>query len=144
MWRALLLGLLLTASAGALSCGDREKSSAPLASSVAQGREWFESYCADCHGVGGKGDGPRAAGLAQPPGDLTEIAGGNGGLYIPGAVAEYVDGRRVITAHGTRDMPVWGRRLDDRNDNLTEETRLTQDMIGAIVAYLRTLQRRAS
>jgi mono/diheme cytochrome c family protein len=137
---------LALAAAALGACRDAEDERAPVAaaSRVDQGREWYESYCADCHGSGGQGDGPRAAELARPMPDLARIAERNGGMYIPGAVAEYIDGRRLVEPHGTREMPVWGRRLDDRNANLTEETRLTESMITSIVEYIRTLQHRAA
>jgi len=140
--RAALLAVLIGAM-GLAACEDAdEQPPVAAASAVDEGQELYESYCADCHGSGGLGDGPRAAELARPVADLTGIAERNGGLYIPGAVAEYIDGRRLVETHGTREMPVWGRRLDDRNANMTEETRLTEHMIAAIVEYIRTLQRR--
>lgn len=42
------------------------------------GAEDFATYCAACHGDGGKGDGPMAATLDRRPADLTQIAGADG------------------------------------------------------------------
>lgn len=39
--------------------------------SVANGQALFREHCAVCHGVGGQGDGPAAAGLPRRPVDLT-------------------------------------------------------------------------
>lgn len=39
--------------------------------SIGLGRTLFEQNCMVCHGPGGKGDGPAAAGLPAPPADLT-------------------------------------------------------------------------
>jgi mono/diheme cytochrome c family protein len=44
------------------------------AATLAAGRELFLQYCAACHGQGGKGDGPKARGLAARPADLTNPA----------------------------------------------------------------------
>jgi mono/diheme cytochrome c family protein len=135
-WLTVVLAL------GALGGCKEESPPVAAANLVDEGRGWYEAYCADCHGAGGQGDGPRASELPRQPTDLTRIAERNGGLYIPGAVAEYIDGRRLVETHGPREMPVWGRRLDDRNAHLTEETRLTGSTIAAIVEYIRTLQQR--
>jgi mono/diheme cytochrome c family protein len=50
------------------------------------GAEDFATYCAACHGAGGKGDGPAAAGLARAPADLTGLSARNGGVYPGTAV----------------------------------------------------------
>ena len=42
----------------------------PDAESLAEGLAVYESACQVCHGVGGKGDGPGAAGMDPPPADL--------------------------------------------------------------------------
>ncbi|MEJ1978998.1 MAG: CopD family protein [Acetobacteraceae bacterium] len=41
------------------------------ATAIAQGAALFPDHCAACHGPGGHGDGPAAAGLPVPPADLT-------------------------------------------------------------------------
>src|SRR5215469_18943246 len=38
----------------------------------ADGQKVFQTRCFVCHGRGGKGDGPSAAGLAEKPQDLTD------------------------------------------------------------------------
>jgi putative copper export protein/mono/diheme cytochrome c family protein/peroxiredoxin len=48
------------------------RSSVPYAAaSIARGQELYRTHCASCHGVGGRGDGPAAAGLLPRPADLT-------------------------------------------------------------------------
>ena len=39
---------------------------------VQEGKALFDRQCASCHGPGGRGDGPSAAGLATKPADLTD------------------------------------------------------------------------
>lgn len=72
------------------------------------GKREFDSNCATCHGAGGKGDGPVAAFLKTAPPDLTMLAKKNNGVLPMARLYEILDGTGV-QAHGTRDMPVWGR-----------------------------------
>ena len=122
------------------ACVAEPSSPPPPDSAAVRGVSLFRAYCAPCHGDAARGDGPRALELTQTPADLTGIAARNGGLFIDDAVAAYIDGRAFVEAHGPTDMPVWGRILDDRNDALAEESKLTPSMIADIVAYLGTVQ----
>jgi len=38
------------------------------------GRDLFATYCASCHGITGRGNGPVAEELRQSPADLTQFA----------------------------------------------------------------------
>jgi len=38
---------------------------------IQRGRELYRRHCMQCHGPGGRGDGPLAASLPHPPADLT-------------------------------------------------------------------------
>jgi mono/diheme cytochrome c family protein len=49
--------------------------------SAASGKEMFNSYCASCHGLSAKGDGPAAPAMNRKPADLTMLAKNNGGKY---------------------------------------------------------------
>jgi len=48
----------------------------PDAASVARGRELYLANCSSCHGTAGLGDGPTAAGMWPPPGDLRTLVPG--------------------------------------------------------------------
>lgn len=72
------------------------------------GRLEFEANCASCHGINGKGNGPITDLLKKSPPDLTMLAKNNGGVLPVARLYEVIDGTGVA-AHGTRDMPVWGR-----------------------------------
>lgn len=74
----------------------------------ASGRDVFLRFCASCHGPLADGNGPLASSLKTPPADLRGIARRNGGRFDEAAVMAVIDGRRAVTAHGPRDMPVWG------------------------------------
>ena len=73
------------------------------------GKLEYESNCASCHGVRGKGDGPLKNLLKKSPSDITTLSKRNGGVFPINRVYEVIDGRQEVEAHGPRDMPVWGR-----------------------------------
>ncbi len=82
---------------------------APAAqTSAASGKEMFNSYCASCHGTDARGNGPAAAALKSAPADLTQLAKINGGQFPAERVMSILTGQATVTAHGNRDMPVWG------------------------------------
>jgi mono/diheme cytochrome c family protein len=70
----------------------------------------FQSSCAACHGADGKGTGPLSAELRSKPADLTVLAKKNNGVFPLNSVFETIYGLKVILAHGTREMPIWGYR----------------------------------
>jgi mono/diheme cytochrome c family protein len=80
---------------------------APMTSATS-GKEMFKSYCASCHGPSAKGDGPAAAALKSPPSDLTLLTKSNSGKFPSERVMSILRGQATVTAHGNRDMPVWG------------------------------------
>ncbi len=124
---------------------------APLASTRAEpplgtafvevGRQHFEKYCASCHGVDARGDGPVASELKRRPADLTQIAKRRDGRFPAGHVAAVIDGRTLVAAHGGREMPVWGERLAAEIPNPDTADQVTRGRISFIVEYLETLQR---
>jgi mono/diheme cytochrome c family protein len=72
------------------------------------GKEMYKAYCASCHGIEGKGDGPAAAALKTPATNLTKLAAKNGGAYPAAHVAAVIQGDALTPAHGSKEMPVWG------------------------------------
>jgi len=80
----------------------------PPQTSAASGKQMFEAYCASCHGTSGKGDGPAAGALKSAPADLTALSKKNGGKFPADRVSSILRGQATVTAHGNRDMPVWG------------------------------------
>ena len=101
-----------------------------------RGRALFVRYCVSCHGSSGKGDGPAAPALKSPMPDLSEISQKYGG-FRPDSVATYIDGEKAGSAHGSREMPVWGSRLRDEKRG---DAAAFGD-IYALTKYLQTLQK---
>ena len=71
------------------------------------GKQEYESRCAVCHAVTGKGRGPYTPYLKVPAPDLTVLARNNGGVFPLQRVYDAVEGSGP--GHGTREMPIWGR-----------------------------------
>ena len=78
---------------------------------VVSGGEEYRRFCAQCHGLEGKGDGPVASELKTPPANLTLIAKNNNGTYPYQKVFDTISGKNLIKSHGTREMPMWSLEL---------------------------------
>ena len=109
-----------------------------LISSV-DGAALFKAYCAVCHGIDGKGDGPLATSLKAAPSDLTRIAVRNGGVYPSARMGRIISGEEPIASgHGTRDMPVWGPIFSQ----IAWDQDLGRIRIHNLADYISTLQAR--
>ena len=72
------------------------------------GANEYRESCLNCHGVGGRGDGPMAQFLTVKPADLTQIKKNNDGLFPVIALHQIIDGTTLVPTHGERVMPIWG------------------------------------
>ena len=117
---------------------------AAYADELVEGRANFMRYCASCHGIEADGHGYVAPALAHAPGDLRRLGEGNDTAILADRLVRSIDGRKVVTAHGAREMPVWGERFEDikRPEGAPREQGV-HDRINAIVAYLLSIQVRA-
>ncbi len=71
MFKTISIALLtLGLAAGTALAKPKGKKPADLA----QGKKIFETNCATCHGMNGKGDGPAAAALPKQPRNFTDTA----------------------------------------------------------------------
>lgn len=121
---SMLLGLLLVAmgfqAATAEEPTKEVKKVSVRSSNAISGKDLHREYCAVCHGVDGKGDGPAAAALKVAPADLTQIAKRNGGKFPELKIQHMINGEAdEVSAHGSKDMPVWGhifRHMGPYND----------------------------
>lgn len=106
---------------------------------IEEGKALYRQYCSACHGLDANGQGPLATVLSPPPSNLT-LLGDRYGLPLPKArLSEFIDGRREVRAHGTSDMPVWGRRMVDGPPSAGSEAH-TAGTIQLILDYLESVQ----
>jgi len=115
------------------------KHEAAAMTSPSSGKEMFMSYCASCHGKSGKGDGPAASALKQPPSDLTMLAKRNGGKYPSDLVTSVLRGQAPLMAHGDQEMPVWGPVFWRMSQGHEEQVQLR---IANLNRYLQSLQQK--
>lgn len=111
------------------------------AGAIDPGAHLFRTYCASCHGVNGRGAGPVAEQMRKAPPDLTKYSARNGGVFPGERVRQVIDGRGV-TAHGDREMPVWGDAFQSTRGGVTPEA--ARARIEAIVRYLEGIQERVA
>jgi mono/diheme cytochrome c family protein len=105
--------------------------------SANSGKQMFEAYCAPCHGKEGKGDGPVAAALKLPPADLTVLAKQNKGKFPSLQVAKAISGEAAISAHGSKEMPVWGPVFMSMSHQHESEVHLR---VANLTEYVKSLQ----
>lgn len=135
------LCVLAASIAGACASQSNKQSTLEKQANVDSGARLYRSLCASCHGAEAKGNGPVASLLVTPPPDLTKISERRKGHYVASEIRAIIDGRETRTAHGPRDMPVWGRQLyfsafrDDATARAEADARIEW-----LVDYLETLQ----
>lgn len=105
----------------------------------ADGKAMFVTYCASCHGLEGKGDGPASVAMKNGVPDLRLLSKSHGGSFPAFRVQDTIVGNDKLMAHGSYEMPVWGhvfRHLDQQSDakiNLR---------IHNLTAYVQSLQQK--
>lgn len=109
---------------------------APL-TSAASGSEMYKAYCAACHGTDGKGNGPAASALKVPPTDLSTLSKSNNGKFPAAKVAATIRGEADIPAHGSREMPVWGKLFWSMSHGHEGEV---QQRVRNLSSYIESLQ----
>ena len=102
-------------------------------------------HCAACHGLSGLGDGPIGQSLKTPAPNLALITQRNGGLFPFQRIYEIIEGSAVVSAHGSRDMPLWGDRYRRDAKPVTPDqvditNQLVEGRILSLVYYIGTLQ----
>ncbi len=107
---------------------------------VLSGAQLYSTFCASCHGSTAHGDGPVAPLLKTAVPDLTLFAARRGGVFSPKEMQRIIDGRISIAAHGTREMPVWGRELYGYDGKDAVRRKRVNEMIAELVAYLGFIQ----
>jgi len=122
---AALLGWVLSSTASAQN----------RSAYVVKGEKMFNKYCAACHGLTARGEGPVAKSLKGNLPDLTLLQG-PGEKFPFYKVQTAVDGENAIDSHGSREMPVWGTVFRKTSGELQR-----QADIYALVKYIESIQR---
>ena len=104
--------------------------------SPVSGQQMFNEYCTACHGKAAKGDGPAASALKKTPADLTTLTVRNSGKFPELRIYSTIQGDIDLSAHGSRDMPVWGNIFQDMSHSNGE----VQMRISNLVAYVKSIQ----
>lgn len=100
---------ILAASVLAVSPALSQHVEAPRGGRPDIGKLEYESKCATCHGVKGEGDGPTALYLTHKTADLRTLARANNGILPIADIYDVIVADKLLPAHGSREMPVWGR-----------------------------------
>ena len=114
------------------------------AQETSYGEAEFRDSCAVCHGPTGRGDGPLAEELQTRPADLTRLTERNHGEFPYHRVFAVIDGRYIVSGHGERDMPVWGRQFLDDDVKVYGPNGgeiVTTERIHELATYVQSLQR---
>jgi len=107
--------------------------------SATSGQEMFKTYCAACHGLEGKGNGPAAPALKKQPANLTELTQRNGGKFPELKVSATIRGDPDMPAHGSRDMPIWGSLFSSISHGSQGEVQMR---ISNLTDYIKSIQAR--
>jgi mono/diheme cytochrome c family protein len=107
---------------------------------VSAGQQYFMRYCSACHGVTGRGDGPAAPALRTPPADLTRVAQRRDGRFPVAEITALIDGRTVVPAHGSREMPIWGERFGEMGGGGSVGEEVVRGNLLVLIEYLQSIQ----
>ncbi len=105
--------------------------------SLRSGHDVFMDRCAVCHGEDGKGNGPAVGSLKIAPADLTLLTRRSGGNFPEERVKQIVGQQVDISAHGSREMPIWG---DLFHAKTPADQQAANDRFKALVSYLESIQ----
>lgn len=139
MKQILFVAVLLSAAAVAMAA--QSKVIIPVDRiSGNNGQQMYAGYCAPCHGVDGRGNGPQAKVLIYAPADLTQLSRENNGVY-PALHVNSVLRFGFADGPATDLMPYWAHVLGHLYGHQSRADMNTL-RIHNIVAYVETLQAR--
>jgi mono/diheme cytochrome c family protein len=114
----------------------RPQEEPPLIIKSTFGADLYKFYCSSCHGMDARGR-PARSPLHLPAPDLTLLSSRNDGRFPREGVRDTITrGGKLVSSHGTQEMPVWGEifRGLDPTDTLVEIR------IANLVQYIESLQ----
>jgi mono/diheme cytochrome c family protein len=104
------------------------------------GASIFGNYCAACHGLDGRGNGPASKALKQEVPDLTRLSLRNHGAFPAIHVRTIImfGADDLLPAHDSKEMPIWGPMF--------HEIEFDQDLgnvrLENVTKYLESIQRK--
>ena len=110
-----------------------------VAAEAEEGKLLYQVHCLACHGETGRGDGPMKSQLEISIPDLTTITILNEGEFPTEKINQTIDGRHESSAHGTRQMPVWGFTFQSSGRDTDQEAEV-RERISALTTYLESIQ----
>jgi hypothetical protein len=132
--------LVALAGAGALARAQAKPAEEATQYSSFNGRQTFRSFCVNCHGTEGLGDGYLATELKTRPTNLTRLAAKADGVFPADRVRASIDGTVAVAGHGMREMPVWGDVFIWPEKDTPERREIVKRKIGELVEYIRSIQ----
>ena len=135
MGKIAAVGVLITCFAGVANASD---------DNLELGQREYINSCAVCHGRDGKAQSRTVDPLKVAPSDLTQLSKKNAGVFPTARIYETLDGRLSVTAHGSREMPIWGQiytlQAAAKSDNPYVTESLVRTRILALIDFLYQLQ----
>src|SRR5690349_7694815 len=86
-------------------------------------------YCSACHGGPGRSDAPAVPAFQPPPADLTQMRQRHDGRFPVAEIIAARDGRTVVPAHGSREIPIWGARCGEMAEGGPAGRAMVQDVL---------------
>jgi len=104
----MLVLVLLVSGAVSASAQIRNQRQPPIR--PVEGASIFRNYCAACHGLDGRGNGPASKALKREVPDLTRVSQRNDGAFPALHVRTIImfGADDLLPAHGSKEMPIWG------------------------------------
>ncbi len=101
------------------------------------GKSQFEEHCVACHSAV---SGEIATEGQQMGPDLRLLQPKYGSPLDRDRLARFIDGREELPAHGTRQMPVWGKRLYEDYPQTQGTESVREGTVAIILDYLESIQ----
>ncbi len=138
MQRYLSSALVILATFGVLFAQTVKNGSAPYTNATS-GKDMYRTYCASCHGIDGKGNGPAAPAVKSAVPDLTLLSRKSGGKFPSDHVVAVIRGDSNSPSHGSAEMPVWGPVFLKASESHVGEAQLR---VHNVTEYIESIQQK--